>query len=143
MKLFFNYSFLSAMLIIQSCTSPKKYSKEQLWTTTKSNNVDSIIISTIEIQKAKDLSMIDAVIYNSDDPRVIRLLKYKGMSVYQIKMLTIKFMTGITPSKEITYEVDTAIVNFYKKSAKEMRAIGSPFYRCRKSVFRLVDLKGV
>lgn len=87
--------------------------KSQLWSMIKSNNADSIIKATIEIKKAKDTSMINALLYNSYDPRIIHRLGLNGKSVYQIKMEALEFVTKITPPKELTYRPDSVIVNFY------------------------------
>ena len=101
-------------LIILSCNQNiDKGRKEKLWIMMKSNNANSIIKAVLEIQNAKDTSMIDAVLYKPDDPRITHTLFHKGMSVYQIKMLALEKITNIAPPKEITYEVDTAIINFY------------------------------
>ncbi len=116
MKFFFNYFLLLIFLFSQGCSH--KYDKAQIWSMMKSNNVDSIIEAASAIQEAKDTSMLDALIYNSDDDRITHILKYKGMSVYQVKMLSLKSITGIMPPKEITYEVDTTIINFYKQKLK-------------------------
>ena len=85
----------------------------------KSNNVDCIVTATVEIQKGKNTSMLNAIFYNPDDPRITQLAFQKGMSVYQIKMTALKHLTGITPPHKITYRVDTAIINFYKEKIKE------------------------
>lgn len=82
---------------------------------TKSNNVGSIIEATLVIQKEKDTSMIDAILYKADDPRITHYQSRKGMSVYQIKMFALKQITGIAPPKDVTYNVDTSIINFYIK----------------------------
>ena len=88
----------------------------------KSNNVDSIIQATIEIQKAKDTSMIDAILYGADDPRITHHAMHKGMSVYQIKMNSLKRVIGLIPPKKITYKVDTSIINFYLQVVKRLHS---------------------
>lgn len=85
----------------------------------QSDNVDSIIEATLEIQEANDTSMLDAVLYKPDDPRVSHNVFHKGMSVYQVKMLTLKKIIGVNPPGEITYRVDTSIINFYIEKIKE------------------------
>lgn len=113
------YRIILLFLVVQSCmqTSGSR-KKELLWQMVKSNNIDSIIDATIEIQKAKDTSMIDAILYNSDDPRITNRLEYKGFSVYQIKMQSLRMITGIKPPKQVTYNVDTSIINFYKNTLR-------------------------
>lgn len=89
--------------------------KKELWSMVQSNNVDRIIKATLEIQKARDTSMIDAILYKAEDPRITHNLFQNGMSVYQIKMSALKQITGFIPPKKITYRVDTSIINFYEK----------------------------
>ena len=40
------------------------------------------------------------------------------MSVYQIKMNTIKSLTGISPDAEITYKPDSTVIEFYNRLYK-------------------------
>jgi len=82
----------------------------------KSNNVDSIIKAVMEIQEVNDTSMIDALLYKPNDPRITHNLLYKGMSVYQIKMTALKKIINLDPPKPITYEVDTTVIEFYVRS---------------------------
>ena len=81
----------------------------------QSQNIDSIILATEEIRKARDTSMISALLYRADDPRITHQLVHKGKSVYQIKMEALKEVTGVSPPVEITDEVDTSVVQFYLK----------------------------
>ncbi|HET7115649.1 MAG TPA: hypothetical protein VFI29_04130 [Hanamia sp.] len=87
----------------------------------RSNKVDSIVVATIEIQKVNDSSMLNAILYKPNDPRITQLPFQKGMSVYQIKMTALKQITGITPPIKITYKVDTSIINFYQEKIKEKK----------------------
>ena len=112
-------SLFLCCLIILSCTQKlDKNRKEQLWIMMKSNNVNSIVKAVMEIKEAKDTSMIDAILYKPNDPRITHNLLHTGMSVYQIKMTALKQITNIAPPKEITYEVDTTVINFYVKRFK-------------------------
>lgn len=102
-------------VIFVSCK--QKDNKErnlQFWSMIKSGNVDSIIEATIGIQQSKDTSMIGALLYGADDPRITHKLRYKGMSVYQIKMGALRNLTGLNPPTEISYKVDTAIISYYR-----------------------------
>ena len=82
----------------------------------KADNPNKIVEATEEINDSKDTSMIDAVIYKPDDPRITNLLHYKGMSVYQVKMNTLVHLTGLKPLHAITWEVDTSIIRFFLKN---------------------------
>jgi|GEM_PF-3350922 hypothetical protein len=113
------YKILLILLILQACRQISINRKNDLWVMVKSNNVDSIIDATIEIQEAKDTSMFSAILYKPDDPRITNNLKYKGLSVYQIKMQALKLMTGLNPPKQITYNIDTTIINFYRNKLNQ------------------------
>lgn len=119
-RLFIYVSFL--FLVFFSCThrlSEKR--KKALWAEIRGDNVDRIIEATLEIQEANDTSMFDAILYKADDPRITHNIFHKGKSVYQVKMLALKRMTGINPPNEITYIVDTAVIKFYIEKTKEYR----------------------
>lgn len=98
-----------------SCHKISNKRKIELWSMIKSNNKDSIINATVEIQKVGDTSMVGALLYKPYDPRVLTRINYKGMSVYQIKMLALGFITGKKPPQPVTYIPDSSIVNFYIK----------------------------
>jgi len=112
--------FLLILIEMGSCNQSVKFfnsgEKERLWSMVRSPQIDSIIDATIEIQLAKDTSMIKALLYNSNDARVTHRLKYNGMSVYQIKMLSLESITNKKPPKQITYTPDSIIINFYTQT---------------------------
>lgn len=111
--------YIFFLLVIFSCNQHLgNKRKKELWSMIQSNNVDRIIEATIEIQKAKDTSMIDAILYKPEDHRITHRAFQKGMSVYQIKMTALKQITGIIPPKKITYKVDTSIINFYVRKLR-------------------------
>lgn len=93
---------------------------ELLWVRCNSG-YDRIIEAILEIQEANDTSMLDAMLYKADDPRITHNVFHKGKSVYEVKMLALKRITGVNPPSEITYREDTAIINFYIEKVKEYR----------------------
>ena len=105
-------------LLVLSCNKISEKRRAELWSMVRSNNVDSIIVATMEIQKGKDSSMINAILYKADDPRITHRPFQKGMSVYQVKMTALKQIINLDPPKKITYQVDTSIINFYINSLK-------------------------
>lgn len=80
----------------------------------KSNNVNYIIAATEEIKNSNDTSMIGALLYKCEDPRITHQIRYKRKSVYQIKLLALAQITGIEPPDEITSEVDTSVISYFK-----------------------------
>ncbi len=112
------YLFLSLMFL--SCNnSIDADRKEQLWLMIKSNNADSIIKATIEIRRAKDASMISALMYNPYDPRIIHRVGLNGKSIYQIKMEALGVITGKKPPRKLTYQPDSSIVEFYRQELRK------------------------
>lgn len=92
--------------------------REELWSMIKSGNQNKIIIATAEIQKRKDTSLLNALMFNSDDARVSHLFEFYGKSVYQIKMEAAVELTGIYPPKIITKNPDSSIISFYSSIAE-------------------------
>jgi hypothetical protein len=110
------YFFVIFFYLLFACsTGNQTQRKKELWAMIQSQNIDSIIFATEEIRKTHDTSMVNALLYRVDDPRITHQLYYKGKSVYQIKMEALKEITGVSPPGEITYKVDTSIVLFYRK----------------------------
>lgn len=81
----------------------------------RSEKIGKIVNATEEIRKSRDTTMIGALLYNADDPRLLYFLSYKGKSIYQIKMEALQEITGIAPPHKITDAVDTSIIQFYNK----------------------------
>lgn len=105
------------LFIITSCKNSQD-TKEHLILMLRSGNKDSIINAASIISEIKDTSMISYLLENAADPRISHRLNYKGMSVYQIKMNTIKSLTGISPEVEITYKPDSTVIGFYNRLYK-------------------------
>lgn len=57
--------------------------------------------------------MVKYLLTDAMDPRIIHDLRYKGMSIYQIKMGAMERLTGIKSVKEITYQPDSTVFKFY------------------------------
>lgn len=57
--------------------------------------------------------MVKYLLADAMDPRITHDLRYKGMSIYKIKMGAMKRLTGVKPIKEITYIPDSAVFKFY------------------------------
>ncbi len=95
--------------------------RDELWSMIRSSNQNKIIIATTEIQNRKDTTLLDAILFNSDDARISHLLKFYGKSVYQIKMEAAMELTGIDPPKMITGNPDSSIILFYSQIAENFR----------------------
>jgi len=57
--------------------------------------------------------MVKYLLADAMDPRVTNDLRYKGMSIYKIKMGAMERLTGVKPIKKITYKPDSTVLKFY------------------------------
>lgn len=96
----------------------KQIDKPTLKKMLQSEDKLQIIEATDYIKRTRDTSMVNDMLKQSFDPRVTHLLKYKGMSIYQIKMGAMKELTGITPPNTITYRPDSVNIEFYLRIAR-------------------------
>jgi len=79
----------------------------------QSENMGKILSATEEIRKARDTSMLGALLYGTDDTRVSHLLFFTRKSEYQVKMEALKEITEINTPDGIINDVDTSIIQFY------------------------------
>jgi len=114
-----NKFFIVFLLFTMLSCMGKHHTKQQLISMLKSEDKDSIVDAIRIIQKSKDTSMLLYLLEDANDPRIVHRLDYKGMSIYQIKMNTIKSLTGIIPDREITYRPDSTIIQFYLSKIKK------------------------
>jgi hypothetical protein len=78
----------------------------------KSSDKTDIIMANHLICEANDTSYVMDLLDHSFDPRISHHSKFKGMSVYQSKMIALKKLSKLQPSKEITYKPDSTIILF-------------------------------
>jgi hypothetical protein len=109
--------FLVFLLFLAGCSD---YSREEISGLIESNNTDNLVRAFYKIGEARDSFFISQILSASDDPRISHDLKFKGISVYQSKMIALKKISGLSPPEEITYKPDSAIINFYCKWSADM-----------------------
>lgn len=84
------------------------------------NNIpDDMVKGFYLIGEKKLLKYIPEIFKEIDDPRISHHLKFKGISIYQSKIIALYKMSGLEPPRKITYRPDTLIINFYSKWARE------------------------
>ncbi len=57
--------------------------------------------------------MVKYLLADAMDPRITHDLRYKGMSIYKIKMGAMERLTGVKSIKKVTREPDSAVLKFY------------------------------
>ncbi|AFD07511.1 hypothetical protein Solca_2472 [Solitalea canadensis DSM 3403] len=75
------------------------------------------------IGESRDTSFIRELVKDPYDSRVTNNLEFKGISVYQAKMIALRKLTGVPPPKIITYEPDSLIGEFYINLLRERKLI--------------------
>ena len=110
-----NRFLVGLMFLIFACNQGGKKEIDEL---IDNDKPDDLVKGFYLIGEQKDTNYIVEILRNPYDPRISHRLKFKGISVYQSKMLAMKKISGRTPPKEITYKPDSVIVNFYIDWAK-------------------------
>ncbi len=90
-----------------------------------SNEKNKIIRGYLLIGENRDTTFVESIFKNLDDQRISHDYSFKGVSVYQSKMIAIKKISGIPPPKKINYKKDDSIINFYRKWATENNLLDS------------------
>ena len=96
------------ILFATSCTTNKKI--EDLL---KSSDKDDIISGAHKAGKKRNKVFVPLLLQNANDPRRSTNLKFKGISVYQAKMIALGKIFGQKPMKEVTMDPDSSVIKFY------------------------------
>jgi len=104
------------ILLFVSC---EDYSNQEINQLLRSDDPEKIIKALYLIGEKRDTTFLQEIIDNPYDPRVSHDLRFKGISVYQSKMIALKKISGTLPPREITYQPDSVIVKFYCKWVNE------------------------
>ncbi len=90
------------------------------------------VIKAIEyIADHHQTNMVKYLLTNAMDPRITHNLRYKGMSIYKIKMGAMKRLTGVKSIKKVTREPDSAVLKFYVDIAIKRGWIDQQFLRSK------------
>jgi hypothetical protein len=117
------YRNMIFFLMLLSCTQPSKETRAEIESLINSNKVTDIIKGFNKVGETKDTFFVKHVFINPADPRVSNNLKFKGISIYQAKMIAVKEITGVEPPVKITYIPDTSVINFYFLVAKKQQLL--------------------
>jgi hypothetical protein len=85
----------------------------------RSNDPNKMVEGFYLIGEKRMTEYVPAILQEIYDPRISHHVKFKGMSVYQSKMIALSKISALEPPKKITYKPDTVIVDFYLKWARK------------------------
>jgi len=104
-------------IFLISCTS--RIDDQVLLEMLRSDNKAQIIEATRYIGKHRKTHLVKYLLENGANPRVSHDLRYKGMSIYQIKMKTMWLLTEKAPPKRLSRSPDSVILKFYYDISKK------------------------
>ena len=78
-----------------------------------SNDVNEIVEGYFIVGEQKQTHFISGIFNNANDGRISHHYKFKGISVYQSKMIAMKKISGISPPIKINYKPDSLVIDFY------------------------------
>lgn len=78
-----------------------------------SDNVNEVVEGYFIIGEEKQHAFIKDIFNNPYDNRISHQYKFKGISIYQSKMIAMKKISGISPSVKINHKSDSLVINFY------------------------------
>ena len=110
--------FGSIIFVVLGCSFNKAKDIEQLL---RSNELSDKMEAYYQIGENRDSSYIDLLIINLNDPRLSNNMKFKGMSIYQCKMVALKKISLKTPPHPISYRPDNTNIRFYLQWAKQRK----------------------
>jgi len=99
-----------------SCSFNKN--KEDVTMLLKCNNLSDKMNAYYIIGENRDTNYIDSLLTNLDDPRISNNLRFKGMSIYQCKIVALKKISKKNPPNEINNRPDSANIKYYLSWAR-------------------------
>lgn len=107
------YKLFIVIFILSSCN--KVIEEKKLVEMFNSGDKKQIILATNYVSSHKEVRMVKYLLADAMDPRIVHDIRYKGMSIYQIKMGAMQNLTGVKPLKKISYQPDSSIFRFYNE----------------------------
>ena len=109
------------------CSTGKRCDSARIDTLLRSNEQGQLIQAFFLIGECRDTSRLASIFQDAMDPRITHFLHFKGISVYQSKMVALKRISGLAPPVEITYQPDSSILKFYYKWAVDNKLIDKKY----------------
>lgn len=103
------------LILIAGCNQNERKDAQEL---IKSKDPDDLVEGSYLIGEQKDTGSIPQLLSNMNDPRISNNIAFKGISVYQSKMIALKKISVKEPPIKITYKPDSSIIKFYKDWVK-------------------------
>lgn len=96
------------LLLILSCNK-----NEKIYSLLSSHDKNDLISGAYKAGESGKKEFIPLLLKNADDFRTTTNLKFKGITVYQQKMIALKNIFKVEPPNRITSLPDSSIIKFY------------------------------
>ncbi|WP_316817154.1 hypothetical protein [Pedobacter nyackensis] len=106
----YNIIFIGFFILV-SCT--RVIEEKKLVEMFNSKDKRQLLTAIDYVSDHHQVHMVKCLLSDALDPRIVHDVRYKGMSIYQIKMGAMQKLTGVKPVKKITYRPDSSVVDFY------------------------------
>lgn len=105
------YKLFMGFLILISCG--RVIDEKRLIEMFNSKDKMQLVTAINYVSDHHEVHMVKYLLSDALDPRIVHDLRYKGMSIYQLKMGAMEKLTGVKSLKKITYMPDSAVFRFY------------------------------
>ncbi len=90
-----------------------------------SENPNQVFEGNFLAGQYKKRNLVQLVLQDPYNQKISHHRKFKGLSMYQSKMIALKNISGLEPPSPITYKPDSAIVKFYQDWSKSENLISN------------------
>lgn len=103
------------LFLFVSCNNGnnKKTNPDEIRNLIYNMNVNKIVEGNFIIGEEKQIIFIKDLLINADDNRISHHYRFKGISVYQSKMIALKKISGMNPPNLIKSKSDSVVIKFY------------------------------
>ncbi len=108
-----------------SCDMDNKVENKTIEKFINSTSVDEIVKGYYLIGENKKSKFVKDIFYKPEDLRISHNYRFKGISVYQSKMIALKKISGLHPPNKITHSKDSVIIAFYYEWALNNKLLDS------------------
>jgi hypothetical protein len=105
---YYNWVIYALFILLPGCNYDEKIA-----TLLNSSKKNDIILGAYLAGESHKLEFVPLLLRNANDVRISTNIRFKGMSVYQEKMIALKKIFKLGPPTEITEKPDSLIINFY------------------------------
>jgi hypothetical protein len=105
------------LILFFSCKNEGKTDIAKIRKLIRSNNVNEIVEGYFIIGEEKQTIFIKDMFLNINDARISHHYKFKGISIYQSKLIALKKISGLDSPFKITRKPDCRVIKFYYKWA--------------------------